>query len=167
MTISLYQASIPVFVHNLNNLSSILKKGAEFAEFKKIDPAVLINSRLAPDMLPLFRQVQIASDAVTAVAARLAEIEVPKSADTEISFDDLQDRISKTIAFLQTIKPEQIDGKEELKISYIQRNKEKNFIGLPYLFNWGLPNLFFHISVTYSILRHNGVEIGKKDYLGV
>jgi hypothetical protein len=165
MTISMYRASVPVFIDNLTNLSAVLQKGAEFALAKKVDQSVLLNSRLAPDMLPLVRQIQIVSDAAKAVTARLAEIEVPNFEDSEVSFDDLQERISKTITFLKTIKPEQIDGKEELKISYVQRNREKNFVGLPYLFGWGLPNLFFHITVAYSILRHNGVEIGKKDYL--
>jgi hypothetical protein len=166
MTLSMYRASVPVFIHNLENLSSVLKKGAEFASLKKIDQSVLLNSRLAPDMLPLVRQIQIVSDAAKAVTARLAEIEVPNFEDSETNFDELQERIAKTIAFLKTIKPNQIDGKEDLKISYVQRGKEKNFVGLPYLFDWGLANLFFHITVAYSILRHNGVEIGKKDYLG-
>ncbi len=162
----MYQASVPVFIHNLNNLSAILKKAANHAEAKKIEPTVFINARLFPDMLPLVRQVQIASDAAKATIARLAEIEIPSFEDNETSFADLQERISKTIKFLQTIKPEQIDGKEELKISYFQHGKDRNFIGLPYLLNWGLPNLYFHITTAYAILRHNGVEIGKKDYLG-
>ena len=162
----MYQSSIPVFIHNLNNLSAILQKAADYAEAKKIEPSVLINSRLYPDMLPLVRQVQIASDAVKATAARLAEIEVPSFEDNEITFFELQERISKTIKFLQTIKPEQIDGKEELKISYFQHGKDRNFVGLPYLLNWALPNLYFHITTAYAILRHNGVEIGKKDFLG-
>ncbi|MFT6106507.1 MAG: hypothetical protein ACJATL_000739 [Rickettsiales bacterium] len=165
MTISMYQASIPVFIDNLRNLSEVLKKGADFAATKKIEQSVLLNSRLAPDMLPLVFQVKTACEAAKAVAARLAEIEVPNFEVGEASFDDLQERISQTIEFLKTFKPEQIDGKEDLKISYVQRNKEKNFVGLPYLFGWGLPNLFFHITVAYSILRHNGVEIGKKDFL--
>ena len=162
----MYQSSIPVFIHNLNNLSAILKKAAEHAEVKKIEPSVLINSRLFPDMLPLVRQVQIASDAVKATAARLSEIEVPSFEDSEVTFVELQERIAKTIKFLQTIKPEQIDGKEELKISYFQHGKDRNFVGLPYLLNWALPNLYFHITTAYAILRHNGVEIGKKDFLG-
>ncbi len=166
MTISMYQSSVPVFIHNLNNLSEILKKAADHAEAKKIEPSVLINSRLFPDMLPLVRQVQIASDAAKASVARLAEIEVPSFEDNETSFADLQERIAKTIKFLQTIKPAQIDGKEELKISYFQHGKDRNFVGLPYLLNWALPNIFFHITTAYAILRHNGVEIGKKDYLG-
>ncbi len=162
----MYKASVPVFIHNLRNLSAILKKASDHAEARKIEPTVLINARLFPDMLPLVRQVQIASDAAKASVARLAEIDVPSFEDNETSFADLQYRIAKTITFLQTIKPEQIDGKEELKISYTQHGKERNFIGLPYLLNWALPNLFFHITTAYAILRHNGVDIGKKDYLG-
>ena len=166
MTISMYQSSIPVFIHNLNNLSAILQKAADHAEVKKIEPSVLINARLYPDMLPLVRQVQIVSDAAKATAARLAEIEVPNFEDSETTFTELQERIAKTTKFLQTIKPQQIDGKEELKISYFQHGKDRNFVGLPYLLNWALPNLYFHITTTYAILRHNGVEIGKKDILG-
>ena len=162
----MYKSSIPVFIHNLNNLSEILKKAADHSEAKKIEPAVFINARLFPDMLPLVRQVQIASDACKASAARLAEIEIPSFEDNEMSFADLQERILKTIKFLKTIEPQQIDGKEELKINYTQHGKERNFVGLPYLLNWALPNLFFHITTAYAILRHNGVEIGKKDYLG-
>jgi hypothetical protein len=166
MTISMYQASVPVFIDHLNNLSAIIDKAKNHCQAKKIDEAIFINARLFPDMFPLVRQVQITSDVVKAGAARLAEIEVPSFEDNEISFADLQERISKTIKFLQTIKPEQIDGKEELEISYFQHGRDRNFIGLPYLLNWILPNLYFHITTTYAILRHNGVEIGKKDYLG-
>lgn len=166
MTLSMYQASIPVFIHQLQNLSNILQKGAEFAANKKIDPAVLINARLAPDMFPLVRQVQITSDAAKAGAARLAGVEVPSFEDSETTFEQLQERLVKTIKFLETIKPEQIDGTEEKKISYTQRNKENNYIGKPFLLNYVLPNLYFHITVAYAILRHNGVEVGKKDYLG-
>ncbi len=166
MKISIYQALIPVAIRQLENLSNILNKASAHAVAKKIDESVFINARLFPDMLPLSRQVQIACDAAKAGAARLAEIEIPSHLDSETTFAQLQERIQKTIAFLQTITPAQIDDKEDLKISYVQRNKENNFIGLPYLQNWVLPNLFFHITTTYAILRHNGVEIGKKDYLG-
>ncbi len=162
----MYNSSVPVFIHNLNNLSAILQKATNHAEVKKIDPSIFINARLFPDMFPLVRQVQIVSDTAKATVARLAEIEIPSFEDNEISFSDLQKRLSKTVKFLQTIKPEQINGKEELKISYFQHGKDRNFVGLPYLLNWSLPNLYFHITTTYAILRHNGVEIGKKDYLG-
>ena len=166
MTISMYQSSIPVFIRHLNNLSVILKKGEAYAAAKKIDGSVLMNCRLAPDMFPLVRQVQITSDTVKAGAARLAGIEVPSFEDNETTFEQLQERIAKTIKFLQSIKAEQIDGSESKKISYTHRNKENNFIGLPYLLNYTLPNLYFHITIAYAILRHNGVEVGKKDYLG-
>lgn len=162
----MYQTLIPTSIHFLENLANVLKKGAAHAQAKKIDEKVLINSRLFPDMFPLSRQVQIACDAVKAGAARLAEIEVPSHPDVEETFEQLLQRIQKTIVFLQTIKKEQIDGKEDLKISYTQRGKENNFIGQPYLLNYVLPNLFFHITTAYDILRHNGVEVGKRDYLG-
>ncbi len=162
----MYQSSIPVFIHNLNNLSTILKKGADYGAAKKVDEAVLLNSRLICDMFSLARQVQIACDSVKAGAARLAEVEMPSFEDNEKTFGELQERIAKTIKFLQTIKPEQIDGKENLKISYVSRGKESNFIGQPYLLNYVLPNLYFHITTAYAILRHNGADIGKKDYLG-
>lgn len=166
MTISIYQTLIPTAIHNLQNLSAILKKSETHAETKKIDQSVFLNSRLFPDMLPLVRQVQIACDTAKAGAARLAEIEIPSHVDNEESFSDLQERIKKTIDFLKTIKANQLDGKEELKISYHQHGRDRNFIGLPYLLNYTLPNIFFHITTAYAILRHNGVEIGKKDYLG-
>ena len=166
MKISMYQTSVPVFIHNLSNLSNILKKGSMHCEIKKIDQSVLINSRLFPDMFTLARQVQIASDVAKASVARIAEIEIPSFEDNESTFEQLQERITKTIAFLKTIKPEQVDKKEDLKINYHQRGKDYNFVGLPYLLNWAIPNLFFHITTTYSILRHNGVDVGKKDYLG-
>ncbi len=166
MTISIYQTLIPTAIHNLQNLSAILKKAETHAETKKIDQSVFLNSRLFPDMFPLVRQVQIACDTAKAGAARLAEIEIPSHVDNEESFSDLQERIKKTIDFLKTIKANQLDGKEELKISYHQHGRDRNFIGLPYLLNYTLPNIFFHITAAYAILRHNGVEIGKKDYLG-
>jgi uncharacterized protein len=166
MTISMYETLIPVAIHKLGNLSAILQKAADHAKAKKIDESVFINARLFPDMFPLSRQVQIACDAAKAGAARLAEIEIPSFADTEQNFSELQTRIEKTIQFLQSIKPNQIDGKEELKISYNQHGRDHNYVGFPYLVNYVLPNIYFHITTTYAILRHNGVEIGKKDYLG-
>ncbi|MBU6140784.1 MAG: DUF1993 family protein [Proteobacteria bacterium] len=166
MTISMYESLVPTAIHNLQNLSAILSKGLAYAEAKKIDEKVLFNARLFPDMLPLSRQVQIACDSAKAGAARLAEIEVPSHPDEEQTFAELKTRIQKTVDFLNTIKPEQINGKEDLKITYTQRNRESNFIGLPYLLNYTLPNIYFHITTAYAILRHNGVEIGKKDYLG-
>lgn len=166
MTLSMYASSVPVFIHKLSNLSAILDKAAAYSEAKKIDQSVLMNARLFPDMFSLSRQIQIACDTVTTGAARLAEIEFTKSEDTESNFAELQARIATTIAFLETIKAEQIDGKEAFNIVYTQRNKERRFVGQPYLLNYLLPNLYFHITAAYAILRHNGVEIGKKDYLG-
>ncbi len=166
MKISMYESLIPVAIHKLQNLAAILEKGLNHAQNKKIEEHVLLNARLFPDMFPLVRQVQIACDTAKAGAARLAEIEVPSHADTETNFAELQNRIKKTIDFLKTIKPEQINNKEELKIVYSQRGKDLSFVGLPYLLNYVLPNIYFHITAAYAILRHNGVEIGKKDYLG-
>ncbi|MDH5487669.1 MAG: DUF1993 domain-containing protein [Gammaproteobacteria bacterium] len=166
MTISMYRASVPVFIHMLSNLSAILDKGAAYAELKKIDPAVLINSRLFPDMFALNRQVQIATDVTKGCAARLAGQEPPSYADTETTFPELKARIDKTIAFLKTFKPEQIDSSEEKTVSLRVGGKPMTFLGLTYLQHYVLPNLYFHTTTAYGILRHNGVEIGKKDFLG-
>ncbi len=165
MTISIYNSLVPVAIHKLQNLSAILEKASIHAQNKKIEESVLLNARLFPDMFPLTRQVQIACDTAKAGVSRLAEIEIPSHADTEKTFAELQQRIAKTIDFLKTIKPEQLNGKEELKISYHQHGRDRNFIGLPYLTDYVLPNIYFHITTSYAILRHNGVEIGKKDFL--
>ncbi len=166
MTISMYQSSIPVFIQKLEVLSMILEKGAADAEARKIDPTVFINARIAPDMLPLSRQVQIACDTAKAGAARLAGVEVPSFEDNETTFPQLKERIAKTIKFIQSADAAQINGSEERKITYTQRGKESSFIGQQYLLSYILPNLYFHITTAYLILRHNGVEIGKRDYLG-
>lgn len=166
MTLSMYQATVPTLVRTLTNLAEILQKGAAHAAAKTIEPSVLVNARLAPDMFPLSRQVQIATDGAKGCAARLAGIEPPSYEDTETTFDELQARINKTIAFVQSVKPEQVDGSEERPITLKMRTGELNFMGQPYLFDFVLPNLFFHASMTYAILRHNGVELGKMDFLG-
>lgn len=166
MSLTMYQASIPSFVRMLDNLSVILDKAAAHAEAKKIDPAVFINARLAPDMFPLSRQVQIATDMVKGCAARLAGIEVPRYEDNETTFAELQTRIGKTKAFLQSVSASQIDGSEERQITLKFGSRELSFLGQPYLLDFVLPNFHFHLSMTYAILRHNGVEIGKKDYIG-
>ncbi len=166
MTISMFKASIPVLIHGLKNLSNILTKAAAYAESKKIDPSVLINARLAPDMFPLSRQVQIATDITKGGVARLAGVEIPSFPDTETSFEELQARIAKTITFFETIQAEQIDGKEEKDISLKVGGHELNFKGQEYLLYFVIPNFYFHITTTYAILRHNGLDIGKKDYLG-
>src|SRR5271163_2269298 len=133
MPLSMYQASIPVFISQLNNLSGILKKGEEHALARKIEPEIFINARLAPDMFPLARQVQIATDGVKGCAARLAGIEVPSYADTETTFPELQARIGKTVAFLQSVTAPQIDGSEDRKVTLKIRHKNVNFTGQPYL----------------------------------
>jgi hypothetical protein len=150
----------------LGNMSTILEKAAAYAEAKKIEPSVLLNARLAPDMFPLSRQIQIATDGVKGCAARLAGIEVPGYPDTETTFAELQERIAKTVSFLQSVKPAQIDGSEERKITLKIRDKEINFLGVPYLFAFVIPNFYFHLTTTYAILRHNGLDIGKMDFLG-
>jgi hypothetical protein len=165
MSLSMYQASIPVFISQLNNLSGILKKGEEHAASRKIEPEIFINARLAPDMFPLSRQVQIATDGVKGCAARLAGVEVPSYPDTEKTFAELQARIAKTIAFLNTFKAAQIDGSEERKVTLKLRGEDTTFPGQVYLLNFVLPNLYFHITTTYAILRHNGVDLGKRDFL--
>ena len=164
--ISMYQASIPTLIHTLSNLVSILQKGAAHAENKKFDPTVLINSRLYPDMLPFSRQIQIATDNAKGCAARLAGLEPPKYEDTEASFPELIARVQKTIDYLNTFKPEQIDGSEEKTISLPMRNNVMTFLGMPYLLNFVLPNVYFHVTTAYDILRHNGVELGKQDFIG-
>ncbi len=166
MTLSMYQASIPVFIRMLGNLSEILKKADAHAEAKKIDKNVFINARLAPDMLSLSRQIQIASDGVKGFASRVAGIENPSYQDTESTFPELQERIAKTIAFLQTVKPEQIDGTEEKVINLKVGGNDITLPGQAYLLNFVNPNFYFHVTTAYDILRHNGLEIGKKDFLG-
>ena len=165
MSLSMYQASIPVFINQLNDLSGILKKAEEHAIAKKIEQDVFINARLAPDMFPLSRQVQIASDGVKGCAARLAGVEVPSYPDTEKTFVELQARIEKTIAFLKTFSAAQIDGSEERKVVLKLRGQDTTFLGQPYLLGFVFPNLYFHVSMAYAILRHNGVDIGKRDFL--
>ncbi|MDQ3564679.1 MAG: DUF1993 domain-containing protein [Pseudomonadota bacterium] len=166
MTISMYQASVPAFIRMLDNLKGILEKGAAHAEAKKFDPAVLINSRLYPDMFPLSRQVQIATDNAKGCPSRLAGIDPPKYEDTESTFPELYARIDKTIALLKTFKPDQIDGSEEKPIMLSTPRGTLNFKGQAYLLNFVLPNFHFHVTTAYNILRHNGVELGKTDYLG-
>ena len=166
MTISMYQASVPVFIRMLNNLIGILEKAVAHADGKKIALKVLLDSRLYPDMFPLSRQVQIASDTAKGGAARLAGMEPPKYEDNETTFPELIERLRKTIAYLNTLKPEQIDGSEKKKVTLKVRDEMLTFEGLTFLLNRALPNLFFHVSTAYAILRHSGVEIGKKDYLG-
>jgi hypothetical protein len=166
MTISLYQASVPAFIRALNNLAAIIEKGAAHAQARKIDDAVLLNSRLYPDMFPLARQVQIATDTARSGAGRLASAEFPAYEDKETTFQELVLRIRNTVAYLESLRPAQIDGGEDKTISWQTRSSTKSMQALPYLMNHLLPNIHFHITTAYGILRHNGVEIGKKDFLG-
>ncbi|HWH85475.1 MAG TPA: DUF1993 domain-containing protein [Pseudomonas sp.] len=167
MTISLYAASVPVFQQMLNALSDVLNKAEAHASAKNIDQSVFLQARLYPDMFPLVRQVQIAVDFAKGVSARLAEVELPKYDDTETTFADLQALIAKVLAFIGEIKPEQIDGKEGIEIvTRPGTPKEKRFSGQAYLLTYGLPQFFFHVTTAYALLRHNGVEVGKRDYMG-
>lgn len=162
----MYQASVPVFVRALNNLAALLEKAAAHAEARKMDPAVLINYRLYPDMLPLGRQVQIATDSAKGGAARLAGGEPPKYEDNEASIPDLIARLRKTVAYLEAIKPEQIDGCEDKTVSWKTQTTTRTMQGMPYLLSHVTPNVYFHTTTAYDILRHCGVEIGKQDFLG-
>jgi hypothetical protein len=166
MAMSMYQASIPQLTKMLTNLSNILKKGEEFAKAKNVDGAVLVGDRLSPDMFPLSKQVQIACDQVKNGMARLAGVEPPKFDDNESTFAELQERIAKTIAFAKSIQPAQVDGTEAKEIKFSIKEWNFEFVGEQYLLTWIIPNFYFHVTTAYNILRHNGVEIGKSDYLG-
>lgn len=167
MTLSMYQASIPVFKQLLGGLSAVLAKAEAHASAKKIDPHALLQARLYPDMFPLLRQVQVACDFAKSVSARLAGVEVPSFEDQEASFTDLQSRIAKTLAFINSLTTAQMAGSETRQIvTQAGTPKEKIFTGESYLLNYGLPHFFFHTSTAYAVLRHNGVEVGKKDYIG-
>ena len=166
MTISMYQASAATFIHKLSNLAAILEKAAAHAEAKGFDGRVLVNSRLFPDMLPLSSQIQIATDGVKGGVARLAGQQPPKYEDNEGTLPELVERVRKTIAYIKTFTPEQIDGSEERAITLQVGKHTLHFAGLPYLLDFVTPNFYFHITTAYNILRHNGVEIGKRDYLG-
>ncbi len=167
MSLSMHQASVGVFIRSLGILSTILGKAAAHAEAKKIDPAVFIQSRLAPDMFAFARQVQIASDTAKGCAARLAGLPIPSYPDTETTFPELQARIAKTIDFLRGVTPAQLEGSETREVTIKLRGADTKFQGEPYLLDFALPNFFFHVTTAYAILRHNGVEIGKLDYLGM
>ena len=165
MSISMYRASVPVFLQMLPCLSAILDKAAAYAAAKKIEPSVLLNVRLAPDMFPLTRQVQIATDFAKGLVARLAGQEPPKYADTETTIDELKARIAKTIAYIKEFKPAQIDGSEEKDINITLGGQPRSFKGENYLVNFAMPNFYFHMTTAYAILRHNGLDIGKGDYM--
>ncbi len=166
MPTSMHKNAVPTITRALTNLVAVLEKGAAHAEAKKIDPSVLVNARLYPDMFPLVKQIQIASDVARIGTSRLAQVEAPKVEDNEKTFPEMIERLKKTIAYLETLKPEQIDGAEGRTITWTQQEKTHSMEGMPYLFNRVLPNVFFHCATAYNILRHNGVEIGKSDFLG-
>jgi hypothetical protein len=166
MTISMYQASAPRLINSMRNLSVILDKTQAYIDTKKIDPAALLQFRLFPDMLNLTRQIQIATDTAKGVVARLAGVDIPTYEDNETSVAQLQARIAKTIAFIEGFTSAQLDGTEDKAIVTKRGDKETHYTGMQFLLGHAMPNVYFHISMAYAILRHNGVEIGKRDYLG-
>ena len=167
MTVSLYKISVPIFVQFLTSLSTVLDKAAAFAEAKKVDPSVLLNTRLAPDMFPLGRQVRAATDHAINACGRLAGAELPTFSNNEASIPELKERIAKTIDFLKGLKPAQIDGTEgkEIKITF-PSGATREFTGQSLLLNNSLPNFYFHCTTAYDILRQCGVELGKRDFMG-
>ena len=165
MTISMYKASVPIFVQFLTGLSDVLGKAAAHAEAKKIDPAFLLTMRLYPDMFPLVRQVRAATDHAMSACGRCAGVEPPTFANDEASFDALKDRVTKAIAFIKGIAPAQIDGSEDREIVIKFPSGERKFTGQGLLLNFCLPNFYFHCTTAYNILRHCGVEIGKRDFM--
>ena len=163
----IYTSSIPVFTQILGGLSAVLAKAEAHASDKKIDPNALLQAQLSPDMFPLLRQVQVASDFAKSVSARLAGVEVPKTPDTENTFAELQARITAVLAFVKSLNPADFDQAASREIiTQAGTPKEKRFTGQSYLLHYGLPHFFFHTTTAYAILRHNGVEIGKKDFIG-
>jgi uncharacterized protein len=167
MTLSMYQASVPAFQQMLTALSVVLDKAEAHGSARKIDPAVLPGTRLCPDMFPLSRQVQIACDFAKGTVARLAGIDNPSYADTEKTIPELKERIAKTLAFISAVQPAQIDGSEGRDITMKVGPQEMHFKGQPYLVNFALPNFYFHLTTAYAILRANGVDLGKGDFLGM
>lgn len=166
MKISMYEASIPTFLQTLRNLKTFLEKGAAHAETRKYDPNLLAATRLTADMLPLTRQIQIASDAAKGAAARLTGVDPPKFEDNEATLADLIARIDKTIDYLQGFKPEQFEGSDDRTITIQTPRQTFSFPGLIFLRHWAIPNFFFHVTTAYNLLRSNSVELGKADYLG-
>jgi uncharacterized protein len=166
MKISMYQASAPRFMNMLTNLSAILDKAQAHAEARKIDPAALTEDRLFPDMLPMKRQVQIACDTAKGAVARLAGVDVPRHEDTEQTFVELKARIAKTIDFIESVAPAQLEGTEDKKIHLKLGSREVDYTGMQYLLGHALPNFYFHVTTAYDILRHDGVELAKRDYIG-
>ncbi len=166
MTVSMHAAAVPTSLQVLDALSGVLEKAAAHCEARKIEPVVLLASRLFPDMLPLLRQVQIAADFPKNLCARLAGVPIPKMPDTETSFAELRTRLADTAVFIGGLTPHQIDGSENREIAFKVAGREMRFTGQGYLLHFMLPNLHFHATTAYAILRHNGVELGKRDYMG-
>jgi hypothetical protein len=166
MKISMYQASAPRFANALKNLSAILDKAQAHAEAKKIDPSVLGSLRLIADMFPLSRQVQIACDTAKGAVARLAGVDIPKHEDTEQTIAELKGRIAKTLDFLGSVPAAKIDGSEDREVVLKMRSGEQKYAGLQYLMGHAWPNFFFHVTTAYNILRANGIELGKRDFIG-
>jgi hypothetical protein len=168
MSTMMYELSVATFVRMLTNLQALLDKAAAYAEQRKIDQRVLVDARLYPDMFPFSRQVQIACDFAKGCSARLAGMEVPKREDHEKTFEELQARIAWTLDFVRTVRPEQLQGAEERTIVHPNPNPAKTLTlkGLPYLARFALPNFYFHVATAYDILRHNGLELAKRDFLG-
>ena len=166
MSVSMYDAAVPTMVRGLDNLAAILEKAGQHATAKNIAPEAYVNARLFPDMFALAKQVQIASDSAKGGCARLAQVEVPAYEDNETTFEQLAARARKTADFLKSLKPAQFEGAEGRTVTWKVRAGERSMQGQPYLFTHVLPNFFFHCVTTYNILRHNGVELGKMDFLG-
>ncbi len=166
MKISVHALSVDVFAHTLGSLSNLLEKGAAHAAARKFDPSVLVNARLAPDMFPLSKQVQIACDLAKNSIARLAGLEPPKFEDTEKTIDELRARVARTIDYIKGVPASSLEGSEDRDIKVPAGDRTLEFKGLPFLQRWAIPNVFFHVMATYAILRHNGVDVGKRDFLG-
>jgi uncharacterized protein len=166
MKISVHAMSVDVFTNTLSQLSAILDKGLAHATARKFDPSVLLNARLAPDMFPLSRQVQIACDLAKNSVSRIAGLEPPRFEDNEKTFEELRARIAKTIDYLKGLPASSIDGSEDRDIKVPAGDRTLEFKGLDFLQRWAIPNVFFHVTTAYNILRHNGVEIGKRDFIG-
>lgn len=166
MTISMYQASVPRLVNILGNLSNILDKAQAHVDARKLDGATLTSYRLFPDMLPMSAQVQIACDSAKRVVSHLSGVEAPVYEDNEKTLADLKARIAKTVAFIQSVPAAKIDGSEDKEIVIKRGDKETRYKGMQFLLGHALPNFYFHVTTAYNILRHNGIEIGKRDYLG-
>ncbi len=167
MTVSIYTASVPLLKQMLEALSKNLAKAASHAAEHKIDPSIFVTARLAPDMFALARQVQVATDMSKGGIARLAGVEIPKYEDTEATLEDLQARIAKTVAFMEGVPASAIEGSDAKTISFKAGPRELSFTGTNYLLQWVIPNVMFHVTTAYDILRHNGVKLSKSDFLGL